>query len=75
MNRPESAVGKIARPDMAPDAGKGKFTVRRIVNWGDCDPAGIVYTPRVLDYACETIDAFLREELNASWWQVSGRAG
>lgn len=55
---------------MTPDAGKGKFTVRRIVNWGDCDPAGIVYTPRVLDYACETIDAFLREELNASWWQV-----
>ena len=52
------------------DAGKGKLTVRRIVNWGDCDPAGIVYTPRVLDYACETIDAFLREELNASWWQV-----
>ena len=49
----------------------GKFTVRRTVNWGDCDPAGIVYTPRVLDYACETIDAWLREELRASWWQLN----
>ena len=66
MNSPESAVGK----DTTLNAGKGKFTVRRIVNWGDCDPAGIVYTPRVLDYACETIDAFLREELKASWWEV-----
>lgn len=49
----------------------GKFSVRRTVNWGDCDPAGIVYTPRVLDYACETIDAWLREELTASWWQLN----
>jgi len=49
----------------------GKFTLRRTVNWGDCDPAGIVYTPRVLDYVCETIDAWLREELAASWWQLN----
>ncbi|MGA8291299.1 MAG: hypothetical protein WB820_02120, partial [Rhodoplanes sp.] len=58
MNTPESALAKTARQVATPNACKGKFTVRRIVNWGDCDPAGIVYTPRVLDYVCETIDAF-----------------
>ena len=70
MKSPKSALSKKARRNAAPKTGKGKFTVRRIVNWGDCDPAGIIYTPRVLDYACETIDAWLREELNASWWYL-----
>lgn len=34
--------------------------VRRRVAWGECDPAGIVYTPRFTDYAMSARDWFLR---------------
>ena len=43
------------------------FIQSRIVRWGDCDPAGIIYTPRILDYAIETVEACLREVMGASW--------
>lgn len=43
------------------------FIQSRIVRWGDCDPAGIIYTPRILDYAIETIETCLREVMGASW--------
>jgi 4-hydroxybenzoyl-CoA thioesterase len=43
------------------------FIQSRIVRWGDCDPAGIIYTPRILDYAIETLEACLREVMGASW--------
>ena len=32
------------------------FAIRRRVKWGDCDPAGVVYTPRFSDYV---VEAFL----------------
>jgi 4-hydroxybenzoyl-CoA thioesterase len=71
MKTAKSLPSETTRREAAPKSGNGKFTVRRTVNWGDCDSAGIIYTPRVLDYACETIEAWLREELKASWWQVN----
>ena len=37
------------------------FTIRRRILWGDSDPAGIVYTPRVFHYALETIEEELSE--------------
>jgi 4-hydroxybenzoyl-CoA thioesterase len=37
------------------------------VKWGDCDPAGIIYTPRVLDYAMEILEAWYREVLGVPW--------
>jgi len=43
------------------------FIQSRIVCWGDCDPAGIIYTPRILDYAIETVETCLREVMGASW--------
>ncbi len=43
------------------------FTVTRTVKWGDCDPAGIVYTPRVLDYAMEILEAWYREVVGVPW--------
>jgi len=43
------------------------FIQSRIVRWGDCDPAGIIYTPRILNYAIETVEACLREVMGASW--------
>ena len=50
-----------------------EFTIHRTVSWGDCDPAGFIYTPRVLDFACEMLDAWFREELGASWWQLKSQ--
>ncbi len=43
------------------------FTVTRTVKWGDCDPAGIIYTPRVLDYAMEILEVWYREVVGVSW--------
>lgn len=33
--------------------------LRRVVRWGDCDPAGIAYTPRFLDYVVSAHEAFI----------------
>jgi acyl-CoA thioesterase FadM len=35
-------------------------TIRRRVIWGDCDPAGIVYTPRFADYVASSVIWFMR---------------
>ncbi len=32
--------------------------VRRRVRWGECDPAGVVYTPRFADYAVSAYEHF-----------------
>ena len=34
-------------------------TVLRRVRWGDCDPAGVVYTPRFADYAVSAYEHFI----------------
>ncbi len=47
------------------------FKIVRTVSWGDCDPAGIIYTPRVLDYAMETLEAWNREVLGIPWIKLN----
>ena len=39
--------------------GDAPLIIRRVVRWGDCDPAGIVYTPRFLDYTISAHEAFI----------------
>lgn len=39
--------------------GSHPATLRRRVKWGECDPAGVVYTPRFADYVAEALHAFL----------------
>lgn len=41
------------------------FIVRRRVRWGECDPAGVVYTPRFTDYMVAAVSLF-HEHLFAS---------
>jgi len=43
--------------------GKVPVTVRRRVRWGECDPAGVVYTPRFVDFAVAAADWFVRVAL------------
>ncbi len=50
------------------------FIVTRRVDWGDCDPAGIIYTPRVFDFAYESLGIWYRDWLGVSWWQAKGKS-
>jgi YbgC/YbaW family acyl-CoA thioester hydrolase len=43
------------------------LVVRRAARWGECDPAGIVYTPRFLDWVIEAVEAFFATVLQVSW--------
>ena len=47
------------------------FTQTRVIKWGECDPAGIVYTPRILDYAMETVEAWYRDVLGVPWVKLN----
>ncbi|NVZ24672.1 acyl-CoA thioesterase [Pseudomonas gingeri] len=42
------------------------FIVRRRVKWGDCDPAGVVYTPVFGEYVISTAELFYEELLGMS---------
>jgi 4-hydroxybenzoyl-CoA thioesterase len=52
-------------------SGPFPFSVTRTVKWGDCDPAGIVYAPKVLDYAMEIVGAWFREVVGVSWLKLN----
>ena len=45
---------------------------RRMVKWGDCDPAGILYTPRVFDYITEAVEAWYHEVGGVPWMEMIG---
>jgi len=51
------------------------FLVYRKVAWGDCDPAGITYTPKTLEYAVEAVGDFFREMLDISWYELNRNKG
>jgi len=44
-------------------------TVRRRVQWGECDPARVVYTPRFADYAASAYDWFSNVVLDGAGFQ------
>ncbi|MCP5075564.1 MAG: acyl-CoA thioesterase [Rhodobacteraceae bacterium] len=46
----------------------GEFVHVIRVTWGDCDPAKIVYTPRVPAFALEAIDAWWEHHLGGCGW-------
>ncbi len=54
-------------PPFSPDR---PFTVARVVQWGEADPAGIVYTTQFLDYVMETVEAFWRGMIGVSFYQL-----
>lgn len=49
----------------------------RTVRWGDCDPAGILYTPRVFDYMAEAVETWFRDVAGVAWMTLirDGRHG
>ena len=57
------------------DKKKRLFTEKRTVKWGDCDPAGVIYSPRVFDYVMETLEIFNREILGTTWMDLNYKRG
>lgn len=49
--------------------------VRRRVKFGECDPAGVVYTPVFSEYALSAFQWFLSVMLGGPMWQELKRAG
>ena len=47
------------------------YSVNMRVNWGDCDAAGIIYTPRVLDYAMEALEEWYINYLECDWLDLN----
>ncbi|MBU6955383.1 acyl-CoA thioesterase [Hahella sp. HN01] len=41
------------------------FMTKRTILFGDCDPAGIVYTPRISYFVIEAVHEFLSHKLGA----------
>ena len=48
------------------------FTVRRRVRFGDCDPAGVVYTVRFSDYVVSVADLFMSDLLGGPFLEALG---
>lgn len=49
--------------------------VKRRIYWGDCDPAGIVYTPQFLDMAFQAMEHFWLEHVNIRWLDLQAELG
>lgn len=44
-----------------------EFEVKRQIYWGECDPAGIVYTPNFLDMSFQAMEHFWQEDVQIGW--------
>ncbi len=56
-------------------AGGIPFRIRRRVKWGETDPAGIVYTPRFLDYVLEAAEAWFEAVVGIDWLRLNMERG
>lgn len=51
------------------------YRIRRRVKWGETDPAGIVYTPRFLDYAVEALESWFADIVGVDWYGLRVKHG
>lgn len=51
------------------------LVIRRVVRWGDCDPAGVAYTPRFLDYVVSAHEALVSLMLGGPIHTMKAAAG
>jgi acyl-CoA thioester hydrolase len=49
--------------------------VRRRVKWGECDPAGVVYTARFSDYVISAFELFMRHLLRGAFQEAKDEHG
>lgn len=59
-----------------PIAGKSyPFVHTRRIRFGECDPAGIAYTGRFLDFALDAVESFFTDRLGASFYEFNADQG
>jgi acyl-CoA thioesterase FadM len=51
------------------------FVVRRTVRWGECDPAGVVYTGRFADFVLDAVQLFFAGLADGNYHQWVERLG
>jgi len=51
------------------------MVLRRRIRWGDCDPAGIVYTPRFTHFCIEAMETWFGEITGTSWYHLGRDMG
>jgi 4-hydroxybenzoyl-CoA thioesterase len=49
---------------------RGHYVIHRRVSWAECDPAGIGYTPRFMDWLIEAVESFFVEVLQYPWQEL-----
>jgi len=52
-------------------AGWRAYVHRRVVGWGDTDPARIAYTGRFADFTLEAIEGWYRDRLGTDWYRLN----
>ncbi len=52
-----------------------EFEVKRHIYWGDCDPAGIVYTPQFLDMSFQAMEHFWLDHVAIKWVDLQAEQG
>jgi acyl-CoA thioesterase FadM len=52
-------------------ADEAPFVHRRVVTWGDTDPARMAYTGRLPDFMLEAIEAWFRARLDTDWYRLN----
>ncbi len=55
--------------------GPTPFRETHVIRWGDCDPAGIIYTPRVLDHAMEALESWYLAVPQVDWFRLNHELG
>lgn len=58
-----------------PAGGMAPYVQWRVVKWGECDPAGVTYTPRTLDWAIEAFEGWVRDAIGMSWIPLNFEKG
>ena len=76
IDLPEGAVGTVDPSILGREyiAGTAPFTVRRIVRWTECDPAGVVYVGNFPEYLLSAVHLF-RDRLFGVGWVMSDSQG
>lgn len=71
----ELALDNFARTQLEQVVAIQPFTVRRVVRWADCDPAGVVYSGNLAEYLLSATHLFRRYLFGESWSEVRRELG
>jgi YbgC/YbaW family acyl-CoA thioester hydrolase len=75
--RKRNWIGEVrfVRPGFELESEPRPFRIQRSVLFGDCDPGGIIYTPRVAHYVVEAAMEFMTERLGTSSARLAFQTG